>query len=81
MADPECGGRCAIRDTGRPGQPATIGPLPCSAILTQWRRGELGSLERLDHKLRRPSAAQEAGSEGIAVGRRQTPSIDGKTTS
>jgi hypothetical protein len=63
---------------GRLEKAATIGSLPCLARLTQWRRGALGSLGRLDHRLRRPSVAQEAGSEGIAVGRRQTPSIDGR---
>ena len=43
--------------------------------------GALGSLRRHERGLRRHCAAQEAGREGIAVGRRQTPSIDGKATS
>jgi hypothetical protein len=38
MVDPGCGARCAIRDTGAPGEAVTIGPSPCSANLTQWRQ-------------------------------------------
>jgi hypothetical protein len=48
MVDPGCGARCAIRDTGRAEKTVNIGPLPCSARLTQWRRGALGSLRRHD---------------------------------
>jgi hypothetical protein len=65
---------------GRLAKATPIGPLPCSASLSQWRQGGLGSLGRHDRGLRRHCAAQEAGREGIAVGRRQTPSIDGKAT-
>jgi len=38
--------RCEVCDPGyrgAPGQTATIGPSPCSASLTQWRQGVLGS--------------------------------------
>jgi hypothetical protein len=45
MVDPGCGARCATLGYWRaPDQADTIGLLPRSASLTQWRRGEPGRL-------------------------------------